>query len=395
MIKKIMKYGVANATPIFSGIFTAIVLTKQLNVEEYGEYSLLSLNILIIASILFNWLNSSLLRFYKHYQSKGELKDFLETYYIIYFSLSFLVLLIGGILVINKKEYAILASLLIIFTGLNSMKMTINRITEKDKKYMNQVLIIEFFKILGILFFVWKLKLGIKGVLLSFLLPLIIVNFKELKFIKIKPISKNYLEEALKYGVPLIGVFILNQLLINIDKYMIKFFLDNEALGYYSFVYKVSNISVGSISKTLMLLAFPIILRAYEKFGEEAAVIETKKFIKIYSFICIITIGIIYLVLPILIKNYFEKYMVTVPLFKYIVFGIFLNGICQYVNKPFELKKDTIKITFLLLISGIINTTLNLYLIPKFSYFGAAYSTFLSYIAYILISFFIVKKQTK
>lgn len=389
MIKKILQYGISNLFPMMSGLLITILLTKELTVEEYGEYSLILINIGILGGVCFSWLNSSLLRFYKKYELINKEEIFLKNYYIYFFTVSLLILLTSLVFAL-KNPMIFTLSMAIITLNLNSLKLTMYRVNNCGKKYMFQNIFLNLLNVIVVYIAVLYFQLSILGAILGYIIPSLILNFKDflyLKEIKKFRIEKYFLKESLYYGIPIIGITIANQVLVNIDRYMLKYFKGDEIVGYYSFIYKVSDLSLSKVTMILMLIAFPAIIESYEKKGMKESKKTILKYFKYYLLLSIPFGLFLIFLMPIIVEIYFEKYTVVLPLLKYIMFGTFLSGVTQYINKPLELRKQTKQILYLVLVAAFCNFIFNLYLIPKYSYYGATYSTVFSYMIYIIISF--------
>lgn len=394
-IKKYIKYFISLVIPILLSFLNSFILLKKLDITEYGEYSIILVSLNLLTTLLFSWINFSILRLYIKYGAEKKEKILIETGSKIYIILLFLGILISIYNIFIKNYLNVYVVCTVIFSSMHSFKLTYYRIREEETKYLVQTFINNTLKSIFIYIFVWKLNFGIKGALLAIIMSSLFYDFLfilKCSNIRNKVFDKEILLEMLRFGFPLIGVLLTNQLLSDLDKYMLKYYLSDYEVGIYSFYYKISDISIGNLIKLLMLVAYPNIIKTFENFGIGKARKLIEK--KISEYIFLISIGIIAieLITPYIIRIFFYDYLESTYLLKYINLGLAFNGLCQYINKEIELRKLTIKLFYLILISLICNILLNVYLIPKYGILGAAFSTILSYIAYLFCSIFFNKK---
>ncbi|MBC7958954.1 MAG: polysaccharide biosynthesis protein [Vallitaleaceae bacterium] len=205
--------------------------------------------------------------------------------------------------------------------------------------------------------------------------------------IKIKAYSKNMLKQLIAYGYPLIGMGLIMTLLNMSDRYIIKFFYDNNEVGLYT-----SNYSLASAAFTMLMVglsrgSYPKILEAWHKKDystAERTLSAGGKYFMMFGLPA--ATGLLLLSKPIaslcLGADYFEGY----PVIGIVAFAMLFCGLSEYKNKGWELKAQTLPILLNSLIAAFVNILLNILFIPIFGYIFAAYSTLIAFFIYFLVS---------
>ena len=68
-----------------------------------------------------------------------------------------------------------------------------------------------------------------------------------------------------------------------------------------------------------------------------------------------------------------------------VVAGVAFWNLGMYVHKPFEFHERTLTLFILSFTAAALNLGLNVLLVPRFGYVGAAYATLASYLGYVLV----------
>ena len=195
------------------------------------------------------------------------------------------------------------------------------------------------------------------------------------------------------YGFPLIGTTITGWILNVSDRYIIRLLRDSKEVGLYSYSYLLGNNLFWLLANFIMLGAYPNFVECFEK-GNITTLKELfKKYINLYLLIiipcCFGVIGVSKLFFSIFTASQYHE--------GYIVFiitgcGISFLGLCQFLNKVFELYKNTKTIFILNVCTSIFNILFNFIFINYWGYIGGAISTLMSYVLYFIIALVISKK---
>lgn len=413
IIRDLIYYIPSKVIPAFIGFFSVMIYTRLLTPNEYGIYNLIITTVSILTSVFLGWITQSSLRFYKQYELDDEEDIFLTTVILLLFIISGLIILFFFLLNRFTENlisgdfiyYLKIGILLVPVGGFFSVVTTIRRAKRDSLFYSSYIGLRSLLKFLISVYLLYNTNLSIYALIIGVLIADIIILLIEFYFYKlkwnlkfIKTLHENYryiktiTKKIWKYGLPLIGVSITGLILNVVDRYMIQYYMDSDSVGLYSAGYKVAEMSIKNIFMILMLVAFPIIINSYEKFGAKVAAKKIAKFLSYYNLILIpAVVGISVLSEDITFLVLGDGFISSYHTLPWIALGVFAQGLTMYINKPYELRGNTKYIFFLLLISSIINIILNILMIPRFGINGAAYATFLSYVLYLVISLIKIK----
>ena len=215
--------------------------------------------------------------------------------------------------------------------------------------------------------------------MLLFYIPIYFyIIFKGKRFFDLKIWKK-----TLVFALPLIPHYLAQHIMSSADTIMLKEIVGEEAAGVYSVVYtigKIATIVWSAINVSLIAITFEALnTKDYKKLSR-----LTASLVLGYGLVCLIVTLIAPEVLMILAPaSYADGVYVVPPIacvsFLSALYNVYAN-IEFYHKKPFYIAISTI-------VATCVNLALNALLIPRFSYIGAAYTTFISYVVLILMHF--------
>jgi O-antigen/teichoic acid export membrane protein len=350
----------------------------------------------------------SVLRFYgKIKENPKEKESFFATLFWCAVASSLLVALIGFSITYSLHSHmtpalfsilnlAIFASIII---ALFEVFVIVFRAGLQPKKYvwywMGYVVGKPLIGLSIIFIFDMDVKALIWGFLIaSFILALIVYRDLGLySMISVKKFSVSLFKRLFSFGMPLTISSLSFWLLTLSDRYLIEYFGNTAQVGLYGVGYQISEKILMFSFMMLMFSAYPIIVDSWEKKGEAATRLLISELSR-YYFILFTPILVVMLVMPRAVVLVFSDaaFAESARVLPLISLGIFFSGATQYVNKGFELQKQSKYIAFLALIAGLLNIGMNLFFIPRFGYWGASTSCCVSYILYFLGSFVWVRR---
>ncbi len=288
--------------------------------------------------------------------------------------------LLAWILPYDKETQIAIALIAIAFLFSSSYSL-LNGVFQK-KVAMDKVAIAEFtgkLMQLGIVFvsiqmklpFVWSVIAVVAAMITNFFLVYWFVR----KYIKIRlqwdvPYWKSFLKKSLPLGISALATF----LYFKIDAILLSFFQADGDVGIYGVAYKVIETLIFFPAMVTGLI-FPLLSRHIftneEKFHE---VIESA--IKFFAVVVIPAVIGLFFLSPLAIAviggDQFVAAVGVLRVISFTLIGIFFGHLFMSVAIAANLQKTLMKI---LLIAAAINIILNVILIPKYSYYGAAYTS--------------------
>ncbi len=399
MLHDLIRYIPSIVFPSLLGFIAVAAYTRLLSPEEYGLYTLIFTTSLFIDIIFFNWLNRSILRYYERYKNLN-IKEFYSTCLSAFFLVSAVIItlislltLIGGDLFDSRKKELLYYLVLVVFFQSGCKLMLIfQRAMKKSTRYSIHQSINAALKLLIGLFFIYFLKLKSEALLLGISIAGAYVFFYE--FIRLakkwQPRSRRFnisiFTTFTRYGFPLVGLALINLTLAASDRYIIEIFMGSTQVGIYSAGYKIAETSITGIVFFLSLAFFPSIFSTYENDGERETKLLMKDLLSIFIIVLVPAVaGITILARNIIAVMLGAEFQNSYVVLGWIAAGKFFGGLFPYYTKSFELKEKTIYLPFILLGPAILNIILNVLLIPYIGILGAAISTFVSYLACLIL----------
>ncbi|MFH1400605.1 MAG: oligosaccharide flippase family protein [Nanoarchaeota archaeon] len=375
------------------------VLTRYLSVQEYGIYSLFQVTVQLGIVLLELALGQYIIAKLSALSGKERSKRFLS---VLAANAGIIIILLliasirpirEGFLSLNKIQEHTLAYILvlvIIFVGvmvkllqaylISNKQITLNASLEFLKNNLHVIGIAATALILG-----WISLTGVFSIWLGGLT--IVMLLAGIGYLRNHEPSAGaqriiYARDALLFSAPLmIGIF-GTWVISASDRYLINWYLNAEAVAYYSLPYSICGIIL-AIGSTVAHVLFPYVaqakndpntqsyyLNAAMKYGAMLIVPASIGFVAMGTAIITLIASPRYLtsvnIIPVL---------ATFPLLAFIAFIIYQNNIVDNRNK---------EIGIIYFLAAALNVGLNIALIPLIGVIGAAYSTVATYLFSIL-----------
>lgn len=244
-----------------------------------------------------------------------------------------------------------------------------------------------FVVILYIIIYSNKLFIGYSIVISEILLFLIIINDNKLNFLNSKLLRINRIKKITLFLLKSWPHSFLSYSFIRIDILTLSFFVTNEKLGIYSFfalltegIYQLGTVLRDKINPSLA----KFLKQKVFKIGLFKVQLFTNFTITITVIICLIYLS-----------NYFyilnEEIMSFQLTFYILLFGILIFSTFSIFENIFIMNNKPSYQSFFILLSNIINVTLNIILIPLFSLIGASVSTACTFLLMTIMIIFYCK----
>jgi len=257
-IKEFLKhsfiYGISNVAAKAAGIILIPLYTSdRFTQAEFGQYSLVYITITILTGLISLGQGISVV----YYNNTAEYSDKRKTYFftvtafavssaIVFAIISFLLLSFVGPAFIKNTAYIGYFRLAVIIIALQVIN-NLNKLRADQKSGIYTMLsIARLATVLALnLYYIVYCNMTVEGILLAQLFgDLIIVIlpipllYKDFEF----KLNTQLLKESLKYGFPLIFSTLAMNMLNLSDRYIIKYFSGDSAVGLYDLGYRVAGI---------------------------------------------------------------------------------------------------------------------------------------------------------
>lgn len=377
VIISIGKFGTKVLTFLLLPLYTSILTTS-----EYGVYDLLLTISLFLVPAITLLMEESMFRFLIDCKADNQKKEIISTC-CIFIIINFIIFTIfySVICMFFKIPYEFLFYIYILSSIFNALKNTLTRGMGKIKLYSLSNFISSSLIIILNILFIAVIKIGVRGLLLSYiianiLIPFItIVKLKSYKYIELKKYNKLKLKEMIRYSLPLVPNSISWTIINLSDRIIISSVMGTDSNG----IYSVSN-------------KFPSIIDTvygffYTAWKESAAKTLTESnhnqfYNSVYNAIkkfmwsvIVCVISVLPLIFDLIIKKDFVNAYIYIPV---LIISIYFSNISGFYGGIFSAYKDTKIMGFTTFVAAIVNLVVNLIFIRYIGLWAAAFSTLIS-----------------
>jgi O-antigen/teichoic acid export membrane protein len=397
MIKHTLIYFLSKGIPGIINFLAIAIYTRLLSPHEYGEYALVIATMSMVNATVFHWLRLGLLRFNPKYQNEKQ-SIFLSSLTATFVSLLMLTLIIGSSIYFFSSDIKKMASIWFLGLTLLTIQSIFDLFTEYLRSELKSILfgIVTSLKVvlslaLSIVFI--TIGLGSNGIILGLICgtfaSIIFFLPKYVKDIRISLIDKDIIKEIITYSLPFIATLSMEYIILSSDRFIIGYFLGKEATGIYAVSYDLAKQILIMLMMIINLAAYPLVVKALEKEGIEGCQRQLNQNTTILLLIALpATVGLIMLSQPFTTIFLGEQFRGKAAIiFSFISFAIFLQGMkIYYFDLAFQLGKNTKLQIWPVLIAGLLNIMLNIFLVPQYGINGSAFSSICAYGVSIFIS---------
>jgi O-antigen/teichoic acid export membrane protein len=404
-LKHSVIYGLGSLSAKALGFILLPIYFHYLTIEQYGILAIFEITAQIMTEVLIISIPTSLIRWY------AAEKDLIQKKSIVFTSFSFIILvaLLLSILLIPFSEYfsffffdSINYSeeftylfLWVSLSLIDRMVLSLLRVKQKSIFYIG----LSLFKILTILsfniYFIVFLDLGLEGILLSQVLGhALIILISSVIVVRNSNLSFNFsiMLEMLEYGFPLIFSTISSLILSLGDRYLIKIFLGDAAVGVYNAGFKIASLINMMINQPFQLGFLPIAFAQFEKPG------SLRFYSKVLTYLTLVITGVFIFVgffggLVIELITDKTEYLQSIVLIPFIALSFVFKGVQYMLGLSFHYVKRTKYNAYLVMLASVLNVGLNIILIPKYGLMASVLSMNFSMIILILLTYYFAQKE--
>ena len=393
MLKKIMYYVPSVVVPLLINVVILFLYGRYLPPDEYGLMNIYSTTISLLYSFGLAFVQTAALRFYTDERCKDK-SVYFTTFVLTNVGISVLLLGVAALIKLFIPEINILLiSISVLANGLYMLCVNLDRLEDRHLMYTAErclaaILDLAAFIVLAIVLGYANHISPIVSLYGSYLLIALIKLVMHRKLLNVKKFSPEIFRDSMKFGLPLIGVSVAGSLIAHSDQYMLKFFMDNTAVGLYSLGYKIADYSLTRFTNLLLIVATPAIIKHYDQGKKDSSrktIISTVDSI-LWLWFALISFCLMYSTE--LIQFIFPNYVGSEVTMQIVIVAALFHCISMLYCKPFELIKNTRLSMVYSIIAGLINVAYNWIFIPIQGTVAAAISSVLAYLALDIMMFF-------
>jgi O-antigen/teichoic acid export membrane protein len=198
-------------------------------------------------------------------------------------------------------------------------------------------------------------------------------------------IDRQILLKFLKMALPLLPVFFFSWVIQSSDSYFLAYFKGEQAVGKYSIIYGLTSVIL-SLTLALNYFWFPVSARLWVDNREK----YRKAFVAMFAgFVTVLFVTVTFfelnsrMIMQMMVRRaeYQDAYIIT----GIIAFAFAMQVLITLLTAPLYSNGNTRTIFTAYLCGGLVNTALNILLIPATGIMGAAISTAVSYLVIVLL----------
>jgi O-antigen/teichoic acid export membrane protein len=376
------------------------LLTKFLGLTYYGIWSQIKITIILLSTFAMFGFEFSIIRFMSGKKNtKVAFSSILAICIISSVLLATIVYLfstqIGLFLtqVPSAGAFFKFSAILILFNTLHTLFITFFRAKENIRLFSLVEVIRTIFE-LGLIYFFLLNGYGLISVIFSFIVikfALILFEFFALREYLTRKLSLKLVKVHLNYSLPLMIAPILYWVLQTSDQYIIGYFLGVKAISVYALVYGLSY-CVKFLSVVVRSVLQPALSRAVNQ-GDLSLARSYFEYSYKYIFMMIIpfVFGLSFLselIIKIVSTTEFLEGVTLIPI---IATGIGVSTFFGLASQLLLLNKETKRLRNILISLAFLNICLNFLLVPTHGMFGAAISTFLTFLISAIFGIHVLK----
>jgi len=405
--KDFMQYLPAQIVPTIVGLISLPIFTHLFLPADYGNYTLVVSTVSILC-IIVGWLSMAIIRYYQNSKDNNKLSEFYGNVIILLIlSIAAVVFLYFITLLYLRVKISpqlwdlfLLGIPLFIFSASCQTLLQFLRASRQINYYTIFSASISLATFCIGLVFVMLLKVGVNGLILGLMLSniiilpfLLVVELKDIVPLNFRNFSIKKTKEMMKYGFPLMVGNLAAWILDVSDRFVLKIYRGSGEVGIYSAHYTISQSSILLFVSLITLTAAPLCFKIWEEQGEARSQKFMNRVTRYYLLLGIpIVIGISILAKPITIILTPVQYLSGYPIISLIAVGVFFLGLEQLFQFGLLFYKKTFYIMLMIIFCGLLNLGLNFWLVPKYGYIAAAFSTLVSYVV-LFISILLISKR--
>lgn len=397
-------YSIGLIASSLASILLLPVYTRFLSKADYGVLSLADHSIALVKIVFLLGGAATVTRFFHYFDSEIDRKKVISTgFWLTFFSsgLAALILTIGsrplaGVILGNSSLHSVinLAAIILFAESLSAVMVSYFAAAKKSKAYISYSLVRLGVGIGANLYFIVALRLGVLGMmygqaissgLLCVLTTVHVLLRNGLGF------DRKKLKPMLKYGLPLVPAMLLASLMHYADQYLLRYYIGLESVGIYALGYKIPFAVNGIFLTSLNLVWGSAMIYEIHK-QPDAKYLFSKITTYLVSLYILLMFGISvfseYIIRILAAEPYYEAHrvipLVCLGLVPYVLHAFLSVGV-TILNKTWLLPVSSG-------IAAAVNILINIFLIPKFGYMGAAWATVISYGIFALSSWLLYRK---
>lgn len=404
LFKKFIEFAIGNGIVLILGFISSPIITRMISPEQYGKASMFTTFTSLIVLVTTMGMDQAYIRYYNDEDDKnkgGLLGKSIGITFVLNLIVGILILLFykqTSIFVVNEQSFFLVVLILLntIFSSIGNFSMINVRMKQKGKTYSFLTVInkVSYLLFIGILYLLFKdnyLTIIIATIISNIVKMIwaIYIERNDWKNINSFENVKTTTKELIKYGTPFIFSMAIIWVFQSIDKVALRIFSTYQEIGLYTGAMTIIGL-LNNFQSTFTTFWTPV---AYEKYCTNPD--DKDFFVNINEIVSaamlLLSVGLIAtkdIIISLLGSDYYGAQFI----FPFLVFMPIMYTISETTVLGINFKKKTKYHVYIAIFSAIFNIIGNVILVPKYGARGAAISTGLAYVVFLLTRTYYSKK---
>nr|WP_294507857.1 oligosaccharide flippase family protein [uncultured Rhodopila sp.] len=408
MYRQIIGYIPSVIIPALISMVMIYVYTRLLTPAAFGSYTYVFSAVLVLESSLFYAVPTAVLRFYPRAEIKRRRAGLLKEAYGLFYALSAAVVLVSvctGLVVDLPEEYRLAAWLalpLLLLRAAVQLNQSVNRSANRMQRH-NAINCVHAVLGFGLgLAGLYLLGRGPQSIILGLLLAATVCACIDLPLLAspFRPAAGSFdrreLVKLVDYAWPLVAAAATEVIMQNSDRFMLGSLGGTEMLGIFAVAYSLVERPTSLICLSITTATFSLVLQVMEQQGREAARIQFGR-----NGIALLAVALPACTGLALTADYVAASLVgpafrpgVAALIPIMSLAALLRGVrAHFVDHAFHLSGRPLTMLWSYGPATVLNIGLNLWAIPRYGMFGAAWTAVASQSATVIGGWILGSRQ--
>lgn len=398
--RSLLDYAPGAAFPALSGLAWSMLFTRIFNESEYGKYSLVASTAGLLALVCYRWLEQAIIRYVPEHDDVSRLEDYGRAIVLgcVIASLPLVLAIpLAWFLPSDWRLLSIGGLLLAIFSGAIVPLLAMLAVRFESGLYSKLKVFQSFARIMlpasAVIFIYRDVAMLTWGAALSYALAMVPL-VKRLNLPSLRHVLKEannsqtlvILRQFVEYGVPMSFWFLMANILTVGDRYVLQWFRGAIDVGIYTANYQLVHGTAVVVFSPFALALNPRLMQLWERNEQKEALKLLRKIVVFGALVGLAVVAALFLLAPLVAAVFLgERFRAGAGVMPVIVLGMVIRHLSSYVQKPLEFHERTRELLVYVVIATLVNFIANLLFVPVYGYWGAAWTTVLSYLVYAVL----------
>jgi O-antigen/teichoic acid export membrane protein len=402
--RQIIGYIPSNVIPAIVSVIMIYAYTRLLSPAAFGSYSYVFSAVLVLQTSLFYALPIAVMRFYPGAARAGRRDGLLKEAYVVFYAMSAVTIAIcvaAGLWLNLPDVYRIpawLALPMLLFRSLVQLNQSVNRSADLMRRY-NTVECLHAVLGLGLgLVALHMLGHGPEAIVLGLLIAAVIASMVDIGLLAAPfrrtagALDNAELVRLVSYAWPMVAVAATAMILQSSDRFLLGSLAGPEVLGIFAVAYNLVERPTTLICSSISTATFPLVVHVLEHQGKEAARIQAGR-----NGIALLAVSLPACAGLALTADYVSAVLVgpafregVAALLPIMCFTALARGLrAHFVDHAFHLSGRPLLMLWTYGPATVANIALNLYVVPRYGMFGAAWTALACQSATVVFGWFL------